>query len=187
MDNETSARVDRLFARFMALYGERWARPLRDERVEAMAREEWAPAVQALTDDQVRQGIEGCKASMREWPPSFGEFVRLALGLPEPAEAAIRAAKGDPDDLSRVIRQRAGGSHAVAVTDRGDRICERAYHEVVRDLVQQVSRGHPVEPAQALPAMRTDRTRVTHTGTRAGEVVSVGDAIRVPSTTEQEA
>lgn len=149
MDDRTAARVDRLFARLTVLYGHRFTAPIDDEALWELARQEWAAAVQALTDEQIRRGLDACKAGLREWPPAFGEFVRLALGLPDTYQAAALAAKGERDELSRLIRRETGDSYNVGMADSrsAQRMCERAYEGVVRGMVAQVNLGGPVEPA----------------------------------------
>lgn len=185
MDETTAAKVDRLFARFSVLYGHRFTGPIDDDALWELARHEWAPAVQALTGEQIRQGIDACKASLHTWPPTFGEFVRLALGLPEPHQAAAMAAKGEKDTLSRLIRRETGDAYNVGRSEHAAarRMCERAYGDVVRRMVEQVNRGEAVDPAAQIEAdispAEQSTPRVENARARAGEPVSMGSLVDV--------
>lgn len=154
MDEQTAAKVDRLFARFSVLYGHRFTGPIDDDALWELARHEWAPAVQALSAEQIRQGLDACKSSQHTWPPTFGEFVRLALGLPEPHQAAAMAAKGDQDTLSRLVRRETGDAYNVGRSEysAANRACERAYGDVVRRMVERVNRGEAVDPVAQIEA-----------------------------------
>lgn len=182
MDDRTAARVDRLFARLTVLYGHRFTAPIDDEALWELARQEWAAAVEALTDEQIRRGLDACKAGLREWPPAFGEFVRLALGLPDTYQAAALAAKGEGDELSRLIRRETGDAYNVRMVDSrsAQRMCERAYEGVVRGLVERVNRAEPVDPAAAITEQfygETDETGGFRIEVRAAETRRVGDVI----------
>lgn len=154
MDERTADRVDRVFARLVALYGHRFTAPIDTDELWAMAREEWAPAAAALTDEQIRRALEACKARLDAWPPPIGEFVRLALGLPEPHQAAARAAKGEGDTLSRLIRRESGDPYNVRMADSrtAQRLCERAYEGIARGFAERVNRGEAVEASTAIRA-----------------------------------
>ena len=173
VDPTTEGRVDRLFARFAAIYGPRWISAMSDERIERLAVTEWAPLVAALSDAQIRAAIDAAKASC-EWPPSIGEFARLALELPDPAVAASRAARGEKDDLSRTIRRRAGGTHTVQTADAREatRLCQRVYGELVQDLVGDAVRGQSVDVGAALapPAPPQASIESKRTGAQAAGV-----------------
>jgi hypothetical protein len=66
--------VERLFARFEAMYGAKFADAwkgcdLRNVKVV------WAEALGSLRRDEITAGIAGCMT--REWPPTLPEFVKL--------------------------------------------------------------------------------------------------------------
>jgi hypothetical protein len=48
-----------------------------------VAGDEWARAMVGLTKPQVTAGLDACRMSGRDWPPSSSEFRAMCLGIPE--------------------------------------------------------------------------------------------------------
>ncbi len=68
------AWIERLFARFSAMYGSRFADlwgGCKLDQVKAV----WAEELAGYGGDELRRGVEACKA--RDWPPTLPEFLKL--------------------------------------------------------------------------------------------------------------
>lgn len=90
------AWVEKLFSRFSAMYGRKFADLWSDCNL-ANVKALWAEELGILTRDELASGVAACK--IREWPPTLPEFLRLCR--PEPdfdalfAGAANSASTGD--------------------------------------------------------------------------------------------
>ena len=149
MDDATRRRVDRLFSRLLGIYGQKWASSVPTEAAEDLVAHEWAPVVEAMTDDQIRAAIEACKSSGDQWPPTFATFVRRGLGLPAKETAAWRALRGDRDTLSRLMRQQMGGVSTLPA-DQSQKLAAVVYEQIASALVQTVLSSEPVDPRRLL-------------------------------------
>ena len=94
-------RASRLWQRMAELYGHKWTSSMGQS-----PNESWLRAVSALSDEQLKTGINACLYSDDEWPPSLPEFVgrckarrenaamyRNAPLLPAPKSSAETAAE----------------------------------------------------------------------------------------------
>lgn len=77
--------MDRIFARLEAFYGARLADAWKGSDVAAVKRV-WAEELAAYTADEVRKGLDACRA--RDWPPTLPEFLK-ACRPPLDYEAAF--------------------------------------------------------------------------------------------------
>lgn len=68
--------MDRLFARFSAIWGHRWTGPLQHPAALRIARAEWAESLAGLSQAEIDAGVRKAKQDL-EWPPSVAEFLTL--------------------------------------------------------------------------------------------------------------
>lgn len=160
MTTNRDNRVTWLFAKFAATFGQKWLKPLDDDLAYDMAFEVWGKAITALTPEQLERGVEAMRASPDEWPPSVPGFLRMALGLPEEDTAARHAALLADDELSKEIRQRAGG-YDVRRAERRDaeRMCRTVYRELIRTCNERLLDGIAVEPRAFIEECREARRK----------------------------
>lgn len=71
-----------MFAKFGAIWGERWSSRFTDDLTLESSLEEWGKAITKLTPDQIRQGIDLAR-EQNDWPPTIAEFLRLAKRTPD--------------------------------------------------------------------------------------------------------
>lgn len=69
-----SAWIDRLFSRFSAMYGSRFADLWRGADADEV-RAVWAVDLGDLSPQEIAAGVEACKS--RDWPPTLPEFRKL--------------------------------------------------------------------------------------------------------------
>lgn len=86
-----TAWVSALFKRFQAIYGQRFTS--RIDGIEQLAVKEWVIALDGITSEQIKAGLEKCvtrklEPGQEDWPPTPAEF--RALCLPEHVQAIHR-------------------------------------------------------------------------------------------------
>jgi len=87
-----------LFAKFKAIWGQRWTTQFQTAESLDLTRAEWADAIGTLSAEELRRGITTCRDSL-QWPPSIAEFLAAAHQGHEHRTAAYRAM--DPGTLHR--------------------------------------------------------------------------------------
>lgn len=142
--------IERLFARFEAMYGAKFADAWKGcdlQNVKAV----WAETLGALSRDDLAAGVAGCME--REWPPTLPEFVKLCRqarsdkpgGHPTANEAwALVLASADESDTvvwTEQIAEAAG--IARPVLDAGDEVGARM---AFRDAYDRILRERPESP-----------------------------------------
>lgn len=68
-----------LFARFRAIYLQKWDDQFSSEAMMERAMEEWGVGLAGLSAEQIKRGIDAARVGSK-WPPSIAEFVELAKG-----------------------------------------------------------------------------------------------------------
>lgn len=63
--------------RFAALYGHKWNSSYPSMHAIEIAKREWGQAIEKLTMEQIKRGLEHCKNHL-EWPPSLAEFLKCS-------------------------------------------------------------------------------------------------------------
>lgn len=125
------ALADRVFARFVAMYGSQkvgamWADANHDE-----VREMWANAIARYSPQSIAVAIRDLVESGREWPPTLPEFVELcrrgavsrrahapAVALPLPKAAPEIVARAVMDVADAVSPRRASRAWAHRIIER---------------------------------------------------------------------
>lgn len=69
------AWIERLFLRFSAMYGSKFADLWRGCDL-ANVKAQWAEDLAGYTPDEIKRGIDACKTG-RDWPPTLPEFLKL--------------------------------------------------------------------------------------------------------------
>lgn len=69
--------VNYVFNRFLFIWGIKWANKIAD--IEDAARDEWAEALEGLSDKQIKAGISAAR-NQCTWPPEIAEFLPLCKG-----------------------------------------------------------------------------------------------------------
>ena len=148
------AMADRLFARFVAMYGAQkvgamWA----DADVDAV-RDTWAGAIGRFSPQSIAVAVRELVDSGREWPPTLPEFVELcrrgALARQQSQGVAALPAPGQTHTSREDAGEILGRIGAAAVLDRGGKNPREWAHRIIR----RHQAGEPV-PAAALMMART--------------------------------
>ena len=142
--------IERLFARFEAMYGARFADSwkgcdLRNVKIV------WAETLGSLSRDELSAGIAGCMT--REWPPTLPEFVKLCR-QPDPsapgghptANEAWALVLSSHDEAETVVwtEQIAEAARiAQPILDSGDKVGARM---AFRDAYDRILRERPEKP-----------------------------------------
>jgi hypothetical protein len=93
-----------LFAKFRAIYGNKWTDQFSSERELSMAKEEWSQALAELQPNQLKNGISWCRVNL-DWPPSISQFYKAAKGTAEGWQHKTAAYKVlDPSKLLPKLR-----------------------------------------------------------------------------------
>ena len=92
IDHNVKILINMVFARFQAIYGNRFDQMFADDEILMRAKREWALSLRDLTEKQILQAIEVSKQQCT-WPPSIAEFLQFSkaspqsLGLPSTKQA----------------------------------------------------------------------------------------------------
>lgn len=82
------AWIERLFSRFSAMYGSKFAdlwRGTNIDHVKAL----WAEELGGYAPDEIKRGVDACKT--RDWPPTLPEFLKLCRKPIDPERAFAEA------------------------------------------------------------------------------------------------
>ena len=60
--------------RFQAIWGYKWTNSLSNNEAIAIAQAEWGQALSHLSGEEIKKGIEHCRANFK-YPPSITEFL----------------------------------------------------------------------------------------------------------------
>lgn len=73
-----SPLIDHLFARFAALYGNRWTAQFKNDQAIELWRQTWADALfqEGIRPEEIRTAMETVR-KQHEWPPTLPEFIRI--------------------------------------------------------------------------------------------------------------
>jgi len=103
-----------LFAKFKAIWGQRWTSQFPTAESLDLSRAEWTDAISALSAEELRRGIITCRDT-HAWPPSIAEFLTAARQGHEHHTAAYRIV--DPARLlphKRTVTQLTQGKRYLA-------------------------------------------------------------------------
>ena len=154
--------IERLFARFEAMYGAKFADAwkgcdLRNVKIV------WAETLGSLSRDELSAGIAGCMT--REWPPTLPEFVKLcrqpapsAPGGHPTANEAWALVLSSHDEAETVVwtEQIAEAAGIVQpILDAGDEVGARM---AFRDAYERILRERPESP-RWFPSLGSDPVR----------------------------
>ena len=81
--------IDRLFGRFSAMYGARFADMWAGVEL-SVVKSVWADDLSAMTTDEIARGVEACKST--KFPPTLPEFVSMCRPPIDPGSAFNEAA-----------------------------------------------------------------------------------------------
>jgi hypothetical protein len=74
-------KAEGLFSKFVAIWGQKWLKPLEDDRARNDAINVWGNMLSELDDEQIVFAIDKC-SRMCEFPPSISEFIAAAWDIP---------------------------------------------------------------------------------------------------------
>lgn len=140
-----------------AIYGRRWAASFGAQPDGEVARL-WGLATADLSDEQLACAVEHFARAGSTWPPSSGEFRRVALALPPLAETrlALLLPADQPDGFTKMLRRRLARLGYAQLADAAAR--DRMLAEQHAHLVEQVqlrgtySLDEPQSPTPTAPA-----------------------------------
>ncbi len=142
--------IERLFSRFEAMYGARFADAWKGCDI-ANVKSFWAETLGSLSRAEISAGVAGCMA--REWPPTLPEFVKLcrqpapgALGGHPTANEAWALVLASHDEAETVIwTEQIAEAAGIArpVLDAGDEVGARM---AFRDAYDRILRERPEAP-----------------------------------------
>lgn len=118
--------VDRLFARFVAMFGVGAMQRMWGDTPMESVKATWGDALGRCTLDQIVAGLRHLEQSGATFPPSLPEFVAACRRKPEPTPAAHRPLLAPPPRTSQEI----AAGHALA-------------QRIARDVAQRSGRGDP--------------------------------------------
>ncbi len=136
------SRAELIWAGMVVAYGGKWTREHTDDpkSPDGIA---WSAELRDLNREQIERGLETCRKSPDEWPPSIGQFRAMCLGIP-PFATVKRETLRPHDERSKFTRAVWARvdhyQHRIASVRDGDRMLLEAY-EQVRDAVM---RGEPL-------------------------------------------
>lgn len=153
--------IERLFARFEAMYGARFADAWKGcdlKNVKVV----WAESLGTYSRDELAAGVAGCMA--KDWPPTLPEFLRLCRqppavpgGHPTAHEAwgLVLASVDESDTVvwTEQIAEAAGISQPIL--DAGDEVGARL---AFRDAYERILRERPDAP-RWFPSLGSDVAR----------------------------
>lgn len=125
--------------RLAAIYGHKFTSLFPDADALQVAKSEWSSALAGLSDYQLANAFKRCQR--REgWPPTTGEFIRLAAGLPSQAEAVARViAKNIIDPVTRNILTAIGSWELKRLeTDKLARRASAFYNDALESALDEV-------------------------------------------------
>jgi len=105
-----------LFARFRAIYLQKWDDQFDCESTMEQAMDEWGVGLVGLSAEQIRHGIDAARTKSM-WPPSIAEFVAYArshdrpvffVALPKP-QASASVVRAELSAMRDVLRGVAAG------------------------------------------------------------------------------
>lgn len=73
---QASARIDRLFVKFAAIYGHIWQSQFKQADFLAIAKKEWSETLADIADDNMDLALKACK-KRHEMPPTLPAFYQL--------------------------------------------------------------------------------------------------------------
>ena len=143
--------VARFFAKMQAIYLNTWSSNFRNEDEVKAAMSIWGESLSTLHIEQIGRGLKVCE-SRPGFPPTLGEFKRLAVGLPSKNEAVERVIQGNACDPLSVAILRKIGSYdlktlgIIEITRKATRLYD--------DLFPVVLEEHSGTAEQWLPELR---------------------------------
>ncbi len=143
-----------------ALFGHRWTSTIPNDIALAEARDVWGAALSRLTDTQIRRGLAAC-AIIDHFPPSVGEFRRLAVGLPSIDECTSRvlASELNADPLTHAVYRRLGGNFMKNATSKEiESSVKREYRALYADSLCQAEGVDTQWKSPARIESRADQT-----------------------------
>lgn len=103
--------VDRLFARFVAMYGAPAMQRMWADAPMDGVKETWGAALGRFSLEQILAGLQALDASGAKFPPTLPEFVALCVRKPDAVPAAHRKLLPVPD---RTAEEIAAGAEQMA-------------------------------------------------------------------------
>lgn len=96
-------RIDILFTRLGAIYGQLWWNNYRTENLLLLAKQEWSEGLKRF-DNQIFKDVLVVYREQKNYPPSLPQFVEsckaiLARRVPPPAEKEIRSSSIEVAEL----------------------------------------------------------------------------------------
>ena len=70
-----SITIDILFQRMGDIYGKQWTMRFSNQLTLNSAKQEWANGLSKLSGQQIKNGLQECVFSGKEWPPSLPKFI----------------------------------------------------------------------------------------------------------------
>lgn len=158
------AWIERLFARFEAMYGAKFADAWKGCNI-ASVKSVWAETLGTLSRDELAAGVAGCMA--KEWPPTLPEFVKLCRqadptapgGHPTANEAwgLVLASRDESDTVVWTEQIAEAAGIAQPVLDAGDEVGARM---AFRDAYDRILRERTEKP-RWFPSIGSDQGRRT--------------------------
>lgn len=175
--------VERLFSRFSAMYGSKFAdlwRGTNIDHVKAL----WAEELGGFGGDEIKRGVDACKT--RDWPPTLPEFLKLC----RPPIDSERAFAEAVEQMARREQGRDSWSHPaiywtaveVGAFDLKHKTWREMQHQWGNALAKQLAKGEwPEVPErrEALPApgqCMPDAERLAENLAKAGAATDVKKA-----------
>lgn len=140
--------VARFFAKMKAMYLNTWSSNFKTEQDLKAAMNVWANGLGELHQSQIVRGLSACE-SRPGFPPTLGEFKRLALQLPTKSQTIARIAADDTrDPLSLSIVRAIGGFNLRQMSEdalarRVAALYDEHYEDVFYDRVGEPDEWEP--------------------------------------------
>ena len=154
--------VERLFSRFEAMYGARFADAWKGCDLRNV-KDIWAETLGAMSREELAAGVAGCMG--KDWPPTLPEFVKLCKaanpnepsGHPTANEAwgLVLASRDESDTVVWTEQIAEAAGVAQPVLDVGDEVGARM---AFRDAYERILRERPEKP-RWFPSLGSDPQR----------------------------
>ncbi len=108
ISDETRKRVDRLFLKFAAMYGQLWRSQFKNDAFLALAKSEWQKGLAGFTEDIFELAIDMCR-NTRELPPTLPQFIDFCKKLSK------RDVFSKPRELPEITSFEVGEAHLLDI------------------------------------------------------------------------
>ena len=153
IDAGTAAVINKLFVELQAIFPA-WKQAWPNDEALKNAKRSWIKAFmsQGITQiEQIRHGIEGCRALTRPFAPSAGEFIAMcvpgpeSMGMPRVADAWVEALMGTYSHEGVRIAASATGLFDLRAAKQEDKGIRQRFERNYQIVIRRAQEGQPLD------------------------------------------